>query len=860
TAPEVHILTPDNYYETSNISITITYFAIDLDGNFDYYDILVNDEEVAGDLIVTTYIVDLIEGLNNITVVGIDDASNTGKNTIFVIRDTTGPSIDITTPSPNSIINLDEIDVNWIASDALTEIAYFDIYLDSTYFTTTTDYSFLIPLNDNKEYDVEIFAYDTLNNLNSDSVRITRDSVRPYVSLLNPISGQFFENFQIGISWEAFDNIGGTGIHQTEITVNQQPKYFGLDEFAVIDFETEGLKDVVVTTYDEAGNIASDYISLVIDNSNPFISIIQPGDNYTTALDQVALSWLATDSGSGIKEYNIFVNDILEQTITDKHITEALVDLPIDQASIVKLQAVDYANKTYNSSITIYQNTTVPTINILSPISMNSYCSVETTNITWDIAGISDLIRFEIYRNDSLIGNLTDISAREFAVDLGTYPVDQYVLLNITIIAITSNPNNTVNDTRFIHLDQFNPLVSIINPSNNTEVYEQGLFLQWIASDSGSGIQEYIVSINEVTSVLCTCQKNYLYIYFDQGDGNYTIIVTAVDKALNTNNASIIVELLLQKPVFSANITQQYYTNTGIFNFNLTITNPGFGVKYLAVKLDNVNLLNESYESAIRYNPFWEVLSVTADDFVVFAGEHDLSLIVIDYFNREVIQYYTIYIDTDEPEFISITMDDELLVSGSTDIVVDSSNPAGNNHTFTLTVTDNYAIESVEIIILGDDYYDSFELLSVLSHRDVVIEYSISLNLTDLASGNYRITFRAADFAGNVIESSYLVTVSEPAAAPWYGKIDNLIYLSTGIVLFVVWMIFLSVVTRNHIANRNWQEDTIAVLFIRKTGLTCAYVPYSPRLIQEEQLIGGAMIAIQGVLEEISGVKEHAQD
>ncbi|MHA1124519.1 MAG: hypothetical protein ACTSQX_02715 [Candidatus Heimdallarchaeota archaeon] len=860
-APEVHILTPDNYYETSNGSITITYVAFDFNGDFDYYDIWVNDVKVFGNLVETSKIVTLtLEGTNNITVVGVDLTSNVGKSTIFVIRDTIGPTIDITSPTTNSIINLDEIDVNWIASDALTEIAYFDIFLDNNYFTTTFDNSYLIQLNLDKEYDIEIYAYDTLGNSNFDTVRITRDSVRPIVSILNPISGQFFEIFEIGISWEADDNIGGTGIHHTEITVNQQPKYFGTAEFAIITFETEGLKDVVVTTYDEAGNIASDYISLVIDASNPFITIIQPEDNYTTGLDQVAISWLATDSGSGIQEYNIFVNDILEQTITDEHTTEALVDLPINQTSIIKLQAVDFANKTYNSSITIHQNTTVPTISILHPISLDSYCSVATTNITWDIAGISDLIRFEIYRNDSLIGNLTDISAREFTVDLGNYTIDNYVVLNITIFAITSNPNNTVNDTRFIHLDQYNPFISIITPENNTKVYEQGLFLQWIASDSGSGIQEYIVSINEVTFVLCTCQKNYQYLFFDQGDGNYTIIVTAVDKASNTNNASITVELLLQKPVFSANIPQQVYTNTGIFNFNLSITNPGFGVKYLAVKLDNVNLFNESYESAIRYDPFWELIGITDSDYTVLVGEHDLSIIVIDYFNREVIQYHTIYIDTEDPEFISIAMDDALLVSGSTDIVVDPLDPAGNNHTITLTVSDNYTIESVELIILGDGFSESYDLVRAESHRLVVVVYSITLNLTNLEPGNYRLEFKAIDKAGNLIETSYLVTVSEPAAAPWFDNIANLIYLSTGIFILVIWIVYLSVIIRKRVANRHWQEDVIVVMFIRKTGLTCAYVPYSPRIIQEEQLIGGAMIAIQGVLEEITGEKVNACD
>jgi len=137
TAPEVHILTPENYYETTNSSITITYVAFDV--NFDYYDIWVNDVKVFGNLVETSKIISLtLEGTNNITVVGFDTDTNSGKSTIFVIRDTTGPSITITTPASNSIINLDEIDVQWIASDALTDVAYFDIYMDTVYFTTTS--------------------------------------------------------------------------------------------------------------------------------------------------------------------------------------------------------------------------------------------------------------------------------------------------------------------------------------------------------------------------------------------------------------------------------------------------------------------------------------------------------------------------------------------------------------------------------------------------------------------------------------------------------------------------------------------------------------------------------------------------
>ena len=856
TAPEVHILTPDNYFETTSNQITIEYEYFDLDDLVTHYNIYVNDIG-SPDVFVTTYLVNLVEGVNNITVVAVDEASNTGRSTIFVVRDSTGPTIDITSPTPNSAVSLTEVEVHWTASDALTEIDYFEIYIDGNHFITTNDHSYVVPLNNDKEYLIEVLAYDTLGNPSQDNIRITRDTIQPDVSILSPTSGQFLENLLIGVSWEANDNIGGSGIHHSEITVNQQIKYIGTNEFTTIDFETEGIKDVVVTTFDDAGNIASDYISLIIDNSNPFIVIIQPEDNFTTALEQVALSWIANDTGSGINEYNIFINDILYQTISDSNIKEAIVTLPINQTSIIILQAVDYLNKTYNSSITIFQNTTIPTISILQPISLDSFSSIESVNITWDVAGISDLVRFEIYRNGMIIGNLTDTNARDFVADLGSYPIDQYITLNITIIAITSNPNNTVFDFRWIHLDQLNPLISIITPENNTDVYIQGLYIQWSGSDSGSGISEFAVIINEVSIELCSCNKNFLYLIFNFGDGVYTITVEVYDQARNANNATIVLSVHLQSPEFSANLPSEFYTNTGVFNFNLSVTNPRSGVKYLAVLLDGNYLFNESYESDIRYDSFWTIIDVTVDDYVILDGEHDLVLIVVDIFNREIIQYHTIFVDMENPEILNtITIDDELLISGTTTIVIDPSNTNVNNHTFTITVTDNFAVESVVLIITGDGFDGSYDFVRAASSRLVIVVYTLSINLTGFEYGEYQLTFRATDFAGNEIETVYSISLSEPPVEPWLGDIKNVIYLSIGIGVFILLILFLSIAIRGPIANRNWQEDNIAVMFIKKTGLTCAYVPYTPKLIQEEQLVGGVMIAIQGVLEEISGEKE----
>lgn len=58
---------------------------------------------------------------------------------------------------------------------------------------------------------------------------------------------------------------------------------------------------------------------------------------------------------------------------------------------------------------------------------------------------------------------------------------------------------------------------------------------------------------------------------------------------------------------------------------------------------------------------------------------------------------------------------------------------------------------------------------------------------------------------------------------------------------------------RKPIKNRGWHEEIQNITYILKSGLTVLYVPYSSQMITDEQLFGGAMSGIRGILEEIIG-------
>jgi hypothetical protein len=89
---------------------------------------------------------------------------------------------------------------------------------------------------------------------------------------------------------------------------------------------------------------------------------------------------------------------------------------------------------------------------------------------------------------------------------------------------------------------------------------------------------------------------------------------------------------------------------------------------------------------------------------------------------------------------------------------------------------------------------------------------------------------------------------------------DNLLTIVvpslSGLVVLIVLASVLAVRLKRRKAIKGWQEAIEAVAYVTKTGLTVLYVPYSKGMFEDEQLFGGAMIGVLGILEEITGQRD----
>ncbi|HUT80402.1 MAG TPA: hypothetical protein VMZ29_04290 [Candidatus Bathyarchaeia archaeon] len=854
-APEVHIISPDNNYMTSDTSIIVHFESYDPNDNFDHYSIWVNniwmqnqtpEEE--------TYLLNMpSDGLYNLTIVGVDELEKTGKSIIFITRDRSAPDIDIYSPLSNSFTKSSEIVLHWTASDSLSGIDHFTIYRDDIYYSTTTSYLQTISLELDKKYKLEVFAYDTLGNMESSIIYVNRDTIKPNIAILSPSQDIITSSTTLNLIWDAFDNIGGAGIHHSEVIVNQLTKYSGTDESTTITLEEDGMKDILITTYDKAGNSETAFISVILDQNDPYVNIIYPMTGFTTGLDFITLCWESKDNGTGIANYELFIDGQSVENITDSTITCWLLPIPIDHISIISIKASDFVGRTFEDSITVQQTSTQPSIAIVNPLDFKSYFPDNQILIEWEIANIADLTGFSIYINGTLNDTIIDINARSYLLNLSV-PIDQFPLYNISIVATTTNPSNSYMNFRWIVIDQTPPMVSILTPSNNSIILVQGTYIQWSGSDTGTGIAYYKILINAEQQMTCYVGRIYYYLTFNLGDGLYSITIEAYDFAGNKANSKIMLIVYILHPEFSTNLPEIYYTQTGEFQFDFSITNTRTGVKSYKIQIDNEDVLvGYSYPILIT-DPFSIIVNITESNYSDLTGDHILSISVIDAYSRESIITYTIIIDNEAPEILnSYIIDNQLITTTSFEFALNNEQPDLNYHTITVTITDNEAIAAVFLIISNNDYNQIYEMTRNVEARMQTSTYTLEFDISDLELGIYNITIQAIDLAGNIKELVLTLEVIPFEQIPWILQGLNLLYVSLGFVLLVILITLFSVAIRKPLQNRNWEDDLIAVFYVRVTGLTCVYVTYSRVELQDDQLIGGAMMAIQSLLEEIIG-------
>lgn len=361
------------------------------------------------------------------------------------------------------------------------------------------------------------------------TVDIRQEVVAPVVTITSPVSGNWYTNSQIPISFSLTDE-GGSGVSLPTLS-------FVLDGETLVSTSpgmvctasgngyactytsptalSEGQHTVSISVEDGAGNPSNTAsISFGIDASPPQVTITSPADGFVTASDSITVTGTASDAGGGIS--GVTVNGVAA-TLDGESFT-ASIPLSSGQNTITAT-ATDTVGNTAQDTVTVARATSGPSLVITSPVD-GSATNVQTISVT---GTVSDSV--------STVSSVT-VNGVQATVTGGTFSASVTLSNGENTITVVAGNAVGLSTTEIVAvtLDTDNPVLNVTSPTDGAILSSNTVPVSGTATDSTSGIAS--LTVNGATVPVGTDGSFSANVAMPDGAGSIT--VTATDRAGNT--------------------------------------------------------------------------------------------------------------------------------------------------------------------------------------------------------------------------------------------------------------------------------------------------------------------------------------
>jgi len=299
--------------------------------------------------------------------VGYDEISllENFHNNITLVQtnvDVTPPTLHITSPEPDDAIARTKITLRWMGVDQETGIDHYSVYLNEAFVTNTTDASCQLSNLREGSNNITVIAYDKAGNIASDKVNVTVDLKAPRVSITSPMDGYATRETNVTVVWTGGDNETGIAYYLVYLdgiqTLNASSTFYTLSGLI------EGHHTIIVEAYDLAGNLKSDETTIIVDKTEPTLTIINP-ENGTNVAGSITIRFLAFDANLLRVIYSI--NDgISLETVGGTSFMINTTTLT-DGSFNLYITAIDRAENSATETLTLIADNAAPTVTITSP-------------------------------------------------------------------------------------------------------------------------------------------------------------------------------------------------------------------------------------------------------------------------------------------------------------------------------------------------------------------------------------------------------------------------------------------------------------------------------------------------------------
>ena len=544
----------------------------------------------------------LEEGANEIVVYAVDSLGNSGRDEpdceakVTVISDLEPPSIDL------EIALYDESDapkprVQVTSSDETyyNQVGKLDIYghindlsgtvkINNQSVTVDNDGKFqklglTIPLTEGQEGTVSIVAKDEVQNINSVSISIIKDTTGPEIFITSFTDGDITND-------PAPQTVEGVARGTDQVTVDSQVVNVVDERFSYTGWNlVEGTNELVVSGSDTTGNETSVTMSLILDTQAPVKPVITYPDVFPFYTNNDRIQILGTVEPEALVEITGGALDVEVNADISGNFTKN-VFLNSNSVNSLNIFQTDQAENTSQPKvISITQDMVKPTVQLISPTSAESEVSqiVVTGSVDDNKALDANVVLEEYDSTDNLMNTYNATVASgvfTFTVDLGEGNYgDYYFKLYVSDLAGNTKIVNIPINYIEVSDDFDGPEILVISPENDSYVNNSALTISGTCRDRSTVVQ-FQIDINGggFTDIPAGDFDNDALGAFSHtvnlnGDATYTITLRAKDGSVNVNESQVVFSIILDTtPPMTAplasGVSPGIQTTTGVFLTN----------------------------------------------------------------------------------------------------------------------------------------------------------------------------------------------------------------------------------------------------------------------------------------------------
>lgn len=454
-----------------------------------------------------------------------DPSQNVTSTLLQTNIDVTPPAISITDPKNNAFIRTTSVKVRWIGLDNETGIAYYLVYLDSVEVTSCQHNvsAYLYTGLTEGTHVIKVEAYDLAGNTNSAETTIVIDVTPPTAYITAPSDGNYLK----GVVHIIF---GGDDLwfNFMQLSINDVSEaiFFSKGNHTYL-WDTTAYSDgayiIIVEVWDNASNTAIYQITVIVDNTNPSIQIVQPATYVKNIYNVVVYAY-----DVNLKNVSLYVNDLMIDgwTSTGIHISVWNTTTSSDGVSTVKAKVFDKAGNNREQSIKVVVDNTPPTAEITSPTNGAYMSGATCINLVLGDENLEDAMLM-------IDGeNIADVTNATYYQWNTTETTDGQHILMLKAVDKAGNVKTSITT---VTVDNTNPIVSIISPKNNA-IISGNITITFITWDKN--LKNTTLVLDEATFNVTNVTALTLDTKTLQDDA-YTVRLNTFDMAENQDEARI---------------------------------------------------------------------------------------------------------------------------------------------------------------------------------------------------------------------------------------------------------------------------------------------------------------------------------